>query len=260
MAVVGRGHYGDMSAVVHLPLSSTTGVATTAGRGGHDNDDAWLIGPDWWLIADGIGGHAGAGCASAVVVSAFRDRAAPLDESQISDAVLDAHRSVIAAATPMTAGMGATVVGLALIGEDVVVFHVGDGRAYAVKDGRCERITVDHTPVQEMIELGMISPAQAARHPYRHLVSRALGTELESTPTLCRRPAHGRVVLCSDGVSRALDESEIARVVVDDAHPQVIADHLIARVLEGPAPDDATAVVVDLGSSALVQRPGRYKP
>ncbi len=257
MAAVGSRHYGDMPAVVHLPISSTTGVATTAGQGGQDNEDAWLIGPDWWLIADGIGGHAGAGLASAVVVSTFRDRAAPLGESEISDALADAHRSVIAAATPATAGMGATVVGLALIGAEVVVFHVGDGRAYAVENGRCERITMDHTPVQEMIELGMISPTQAARHPYRHLVSRALGTELESAPTLCRRPAHGRVVLCSDGVSRVLDESEISRVVADDAHPQVIADHLIARVLEGPAPDDATAVVVDLGPSALVQRPGR---
>jgi protein phosphatase len=149
-------------------------------------------------------------------------------------------------------GMGSTLVGAFLVrnaNEDsVVVANVGDSRCYLVEDGAMTQLTRDHSAVQELVDAGLISSADALTHPERNVVTRAIGIEEVVAGDFYVVPAVGRcrLLLCSDGVSNEVSFDEMQRILVDEVAPPQAAARLLEAVLRGRAADNATAVVIDV--------------
>lgn len=224
--------------------------------GGHrtTNEDSYFVSDRVCLVADGMGGHAAGEVASGLVVESFEllHGGAPLDLlgfEPLLSAINTKIREV--GAINGTSGMGTTVVGVALIpngsGSSAVVFNVGDSRCYRLADGSLHQVTVDHSHVQELVEAGDITADQAAAHPLRNVVTRALGVEatVRADYTVLD-DLSCRLLLCSDGLSGELEERAICEVLQNEADPNAAALRLVEIVLKGPAPDNITAVVVDV--------------
>ena len=126
--------------------------------------------------------------------------------------------------------------------------NLGDSRIYRVADGVLEQVSTDHSVVQELIESGEITPEQAAEHPERHVITRALGGPRLEAADYFLLPIRSadRLLLCSDGISGLVDDPEIATILTQSADPRDAADRLVAAALEAGGDDNATAVVVDV--------------
>jgi protein phosphatase len=233
------------------------GLATAAGRDRDRNEDAALAGPTWFVVADGMGGHAAGDVASSTVVDAFRQTPKPDRDLGAGTAIVAAcQRANTAirrrAAADRTLGMGATLVGLVdLVGDDLqprtVVFHVGDSRCYRLVDGTLRLLTRDHSHVQELIDACRLTTEQALRHPLRNVVTRALGLDLTVVPDLVElADGAGRYLLCTDGLTAEVGPRVIGRVLAGVPDAQDAAARLVELALDGAAHDDVTALVVDL--------------
>ena len=225
------------------------GWATSTGNRRSHNEDAMLTGPHWFAIADGMGGHRAGDVASTVAVDVLAGYArTTTDIDTIRRAVRDASATIHRSATGPRSGMGTTVVGLApLDGDALAVFHAGDSRCYRLLDGRLTLVTTDHTHVQELVDDGLLPPDDAASHPLRNVVTRALGLTPHVEPDVrVIRPPHGRLLLCSDGLSGELAPRVIGRVLAGVTDPSDAAERLVELVLAGPARDNVSAVVVDV--------------
>lgn len=230
------------------------GLATSIGHRRTRNEDAALPGPDWFVVADGMGGHDDGDVASQLLVDAFVATPLDLDDvpRSIDAATHAANRSILrAAADRGSPGMGTTLVGLALDRRAAaVVFHVGDSRCYRFVDGELRLLTRDHSHVQELIDANQLTSDQAAHHPLRNVVTRSVGTDptiVADTTRLDARPS--RYLLCTDGLTTELGPRVIGRVLagIDDA--QHAADRLVELALDGPATDNITALVVDIDAA-----------
>lgn len=250
-------------------------VATDVGRVRDQNEDAWLAVPAGRLfaVADGMGGHAAGEVASRLAVETLADAlegAPPVDPdsagSELGRAVLEAGRRIHEQAerVPERRGMGTTVTALRFLeGGQALLVHVGDSRAYRLRDGGLRRLTRDHTWVQEQLDRGLISEAGARRHPASSVLTRALGTEPRVEPDLVEvdwRP--GDVfLLCSDGLTGPVEEGDIARALRDSPDPESAAAELVRLANQGGGPDNVTAVVVRVAteptSEAAGPRPAR---
>lgn len=231
-----------------------SGAVTHVGGVRKTNEDSFFVDERICLVADGMGGHEAGEVASGLVVDLFEKEARqePIELAEMEpllSLINDAIRTT--GDENGTVGMGTTVVGVAVIsngdGDSAVVFNVGDSRCYRLVGGELEQVTVDHSYVQEMIDAGEIEPDEAATHPMRNVVTRALGvddnvradyTVLEETDC--------RLLLCSDGLSGEADIEDIATILREESDPQSAALRLVEAVLSGRAPDNVTAVVVDL--------------
>ena len=226
------------------------GLATSAGHRRPRNEDATLPGPEWFVVADGMGGHDDGHVASQLLVDSFG--ATPIDADDvprsIETAIDTANRSILrATAERGSPGMGTTVVGLALDRRAAaVVFHVGDSRCYRLVDGELRLLTRDHTHVQELIDANRLTSDQAAHHPLRNVVTRSVGIDPTVVADTTRLDARAsRYLLCTDGLTGELGPRAIGRVLAGVDHPQDAADRLIELALDGPATDNLTALVVD---------------
>ena len=244
---------GELATLQEAGVSLAWGAATDIGRRA-ENQDSSLAQPPVFAVADGMGGHAEGAQASAALVE-WLGRVAgegPLTAEGVREAVrsADAHIREVARAAGNRQGMGTTVAGLTAIdaeGEAAwAVFHMGDSRAYRLGEGRLERISVDHSVVQELVDSGMISEADALAHPQRHLITRALGVGPPSDPDVTLLPvrAGDRFLLCSDGLTGELPDEEIARFLGDGDDAQAVAADLVAAAVAHGASDNVTAVVV----------------
>lgn len=208
--------------------------------GSGESDDTLLV-----AVADGMGGHVGGEIASSTAIdtatgvggrAAIRIQAANL-------AVLDE-----AARRPRLAGMGTTLT-LAIVEPDgsMELGHVGDSRAYRYRNGELEMITTDHSYVSEMIAAGKLSPEDAENHPYRSVVTRAIGLEpaVDVDVTELEVKDGDRILLCSDGLTAMLDDATIAEILGDDDDPGTVADALVETANERGGDDNITVVVVD---------------
>ncbi len=216
------------------------------------NEDSLLANSPLFVVADGMGGHANGDKASQATVQTFAERIEPGRPTTV-DAVLATVRSANAAVIDVVSDgfAGTTLVGLALVESDVapgvrwMAFNVGDSRLYQIVDGALIQVSVDHSVVQEMDDAGEITPAQAMVHPERNVVTRALGAEAEEAePDIWLLPAGGRqtFVLCSDGLTKELDDADIAAIAAGPAAEP--ADALVAVALERDGRDNVTAIVV----------------
>lgn len=241
-------------------------AASHRGRVRPRNEDAWCLDPDgrFCVVADGMGGHPAGADASALAVEAFARslRGAPTANGSVASprargeamarCVEAAHSGIRAAveAEPDREGMGTTLTALWFGGEgDLILAHVGDSRAYRLRDRRLEPLTRDHTWVAEAVETGRIAPGAAARHPMAHVLTQAVGVDMPPLPDVERWDVRrGDVfLLCSDGLTGPVSDDRIRTILVRAAARGDLAsapEHLVDAALEGGGPDNVTAVVV----------------
>jgi len=227
---------------------------TDTGRKRLRNEDAYVFEPPLFAIADGMGGARAGEVAAGIAAAALRDGGRDIaDETGLEAAIDDANRRVWerSIADPETAGMGTTVT-VAVVdpaAEHVLFGHVGDSRAYRLRGGTLEQITTDHSLVAELVESGVLTPEEAARHPQRSAITRAVGTERAIEADVFSVPALAGDVflLCSDGLTDMLVESEIASCIVEaDGDPEAAAPALVAAANARGGEDNITVVLFEL--------------
>ncbi|GMA19623.1 protein phosphatase 2C domain-containing protein [Arsenicicoccus piscis] len=244
---------------------------TDIGRVSAQNEDSFAVGDFYWMVADGMGGHQAGEVASRLAVEAAVNRVergphpgqslVELVESAFSDALDLLQRA--ADGDEVTSDMGTTLILAVQEDDEVVIGHVGDSRAYVLGarggDGgghdrgdhqALTQVTRDHNVAEEMLALGMITAAEAQHHPGQYQLTRALtGTgAADTTVTLTRLPATGRLLLCSDGLNGELTDDEIAEWL-GTGTPAEAARSLVELALDKGGRDNITVVVVDLGVS-----------
>lgn len=234
---------------------------TDVGKVRKVNEDSMIELPGLLVVADGMGGHAAGDVASRIVIETFAswmDGPGLLPISELSEVISLANTAVVKESHHSgREGMGSTVVGMAVVdngGEAaVVVFHVGDSRCYRVVDGEVELITRDHSHVQELVDSGEITEAQAVHHPLRNVVTRAVGIDAVVAADYLVLPEvpHQRLFLCSDGISGEIEPERLNELMLLEQDPQLVVDAILAEVLAGRAADNATLVVVDVDHQAL---------
>ena len=239
-----------MTLALHYALRSDVGLLREG------NEDSAYAGPRLLAIADGMGGHAAGEVASAVAISAI----APLDQQDFAsnDDMLDALAAAVAAARttlhdmsesdPAVEGMGTTLTALLWAGAQVAVCHIGDSRAYLLRDSDLYQITTDHTLIQTLVDEGRLSPEAAANHPQRSLIMRALQGSTEADPDLAMHKAlpDDRYLLCSDGLTDVVDDPAVYEVLTGAAEPDEAVSQLIALAIRNGGPDNITCIVADV--------------
>jgi protein phosphatase len=239
------------------------GAATDPGRVRAENEDTFVAEPMVFAVADGMGGHQAGEVASALAASILRERLGngAASESAASAAVGEANEAIYGAARANAAhtGMGTTVTALAILhgeaggtdgaeDERLVLLNVGDSRTYRYRLGRLQRVTVDHSYVQELVATGHISDEEARTHPRRNIVTRALGIEPTVRSDVWSLPIvrGDRFVLCSDGLVDEVPDHEISDLVGAIEDPQALAEQLVDMANRHGGRDNITVVVVDV--------------
>ena len=247
------GRDADMQEA-HGPLAIRYGVQTDIGLQREENEDAAYAGARLLAVADGLGGHAAGELASAAVIETLRplDAEVPAGEllNALDHAVRQAARKLttMADADPALRGMGTTLTALLWSGSQLALVHIGDSRAYLVRDGEVFQITNDHTMVQSLLDDGKITAAEVASHPQRSLILRALVAQGSYEPDLELREARpgDRYLLCSDGLHEVVPASAIAEVLCSVADPDQAAKDLVAAAIAAGGPDNVTCIVADV--------------
>ncbi len=229
-------------------------VQSDIGLQREDNEDAVYAGPRLLAVADGMGGHAAGEVASAAVIDALRPLDTQVPAGELLNALDHAVRrassalSDIVEADPSLQGMGTTLTALLWSGSQLGLVHIGDSRAYLVRDGEVFQITHDHTVVQSLLDEGKITAEEVASHPQRWLLLKALVAQGSHEPDLQLREARpgDRYLLCSDGLHRAADADSIKRVLLTVGDPDRAAQDLIALAIDGGGPDNISCIVADV--------------
>ena len=250
----------------------TFGASSHVGLVREDNADSLLTDPPLFAVADGMGGHDGGDLASQIVVEelALVPHTA-YSAASGAEAILDAFRATqqrLLAYGATHRGSdgrrwrGGTTAVVALLVEHEGKAHwllanLGDSRIYTFDaddgdGGRLDRVSTDHSVVQELIDAGMITEEEALVHPERHIVTRALGGPEDVAPDFFVLPVAEtpRVLLCSDGINGMVPDPEIAAVLAAHRDPVAAADGLVEAALAAGGVDNATAVVIDATSGA----------
>jgi protein phosphatase len=220
-----------------------------------ENQDSGYAGPHLLVVADGMGGHAAGDVASSIAIGEM----VSLDgESPGADNALDLLAGALRAANlalreamqsqPELQGMGTTVTALLRTGNKIAVAHIGDSRAYLLRDGTLTQITHDHSFVQSLIDEGRITQEEAEGHPQRSLVTRVLTGQREDEPDLAMREARigDRYLVCSDGLSGFVARDTIEEILVQGQPPGMTADRLVELAMRAGAPDNVTCIIGDV--------------
>ena len=240
-------------------------AASHIGKVRATNQDSGSVGNHLYVVADGMGGHAGGDVASAIAVKHLVE----LDQSyaSVDDAREGLYRGILEAGKelseavvdhPELTGMGTTVSAMVRVGTQMVIAHIGDSRIYRLRDGVLEQMTSDHTFVQRLVDSGRITPDEAAVHPRRSVLMRVLG-DIEGDPevdTHIVETAPGdRWLLCSDGLSGYVSEREIAEILLEIQDPREAVDKLVMASLAEGAPDNVTVVVAHVDAESDTSPP-----
>ena len=231
---------------------------TDTGRRRVRNEDAYVFEPPLFAIADGMGGARAGEVAAGLAAAALKDgRGAVNDEASLEARIVEANRQVWerSVADPHTAGMGTTVT-VAFVDQPasrVVFGHVGDSRAYRLRGDELEQVTTDHSLVAELVESGVLTPEEAERHPQRSAITRAVGTERAIEADVFSLPGEmgDLFLLCSDGLTDMLSETEIADVLVAaERDPEAAARALVDAANAHGGEDNITVVLFELVEGA----------
>ncbi|MYS79772.1 PP2C family protein-serine/threonine phosphatase [Embleya scabrispora] len=218
------------------------------------NEDSGYAGPRLLAVADGMGGQAAGEVASSEVLSTIVE----LDEDVPGADLLDALRSAVDRANdrlrvmvdddPQLEGMGTTLTALLWTGSRLGLAHIGDSRAYLLRDGALEQITQDHTWVQRLVDEGRITEEEADHHPQRSLLMRALDGRGHVEPDLSVREARpgDRYLICSDGLSGVVSRETMEATLLTYGNPGDAVQELIQLALRGGGPDNITCIVADV--------------
>ena len=238
-----------MAIALHYAARSDVGLVR------QENQDSGYAGPHLLVVADGMGGHAAGDIASSIAIGEMvgLDEESPgADEAldRLAEALRTANSELREAVQrqPELHGMGTTVTALLRTGNKIAVAHIGDSRAYLLRDGTLTQITHDHSFVQSLIDEGRITEAEAQGHPQRSLVTRVLTGAHEDEPDLAMREAHvgDRYLLCSDGLSGFVARETIEEILVQAQPPGVAADRLVELAIRAGAPDNVTCIIGDI--------------
>ncbi len=229
--------------------------ATDVGKVRSNNQDQLLVAFPLFAVADGMGGHAAGEVASLTAVEALR---AGFNQEEATAGLIAAAKSANRAVWDKSQqdaelrGMGTTLVALALVtehgGEQLAVINVGDSRVYLLRDGELDQLTTDHSLVQELVDDGQLSEADALVHPQRHVLTRALGVDPDvPVDSIEVTPYRGdRFLLCSDGLSREMTDDQIASILRRFGQPEEAAKALVSEARDKGGNDNITVVVVDV--------------
>ncbi len=238
---------------------------TDTGRRRVHNEDVFVCDPPLYAVADGMGGAQAGELASQLAAAALSERAPDArGEDAVAELVREANRRIFTRSLedPAASGMGTTVTA-ALLDETsgtAAIGHVGDSRAYRVRDGALEQLTVDHSVVAELVRAGRLTEEEALEHPYRSAITRALGTEEDvDVDTLTVALQAGDVyLLCSDGLTSMVRDDEIAALVSDHGDdPDALAGALVDAANAAGGDDNVTVVLFEIVSGDPVSGDGR---
>ena len=232
-------------------------AVTDPGRTRRHNEDAYVIEPPLFAIADGMGGAQAGEVASRLATAALREAGANGGgEQRIADLIQVANRRVYdrSSSDPNTSGMGTTIT-VALVEDDQVSFgHVGDSRAYLIRHAQMEQLTEDHSLVNELLKTGKLSREEAETHPQRSVITRALGTDPDvDVDTFSVRAENGDLfLLCSDGLTDMVSEDSILEVVEQNRDDiDAALRGLVKAANRGGGQDNITVVAFEIADGVL---------
>ncbi len=225
---------------------------------GH-NEDSFLASAPTFAVSDGMGGHAAGEVASAIAVATISEKApSHADDLLLGAAVESANAAVIegAAIGKGKVGMGCTASVVSIEQNKMAVAHVGDSRVYLLHNGALVRLTHDHSYVEELVDAGEITADEARVHPSRSVITRALGSDpdMYADHFTIDVSAGDRVILCSDGLSSMVEDSQIEAIAVSCPTPQAAVDNLVAAALQEGGHDNITVVVVDVSDDGAIDQ------
>lgn len=234
---------------LRVALRSVTGPHRSS------NQDSAGAGDGFAFVADGVGGHAGGDVASSAVSTAIIEALAGHDVAEIDD---DALHALLASANaelaqratdPSLAGLATTFTGVFFGAGTIRVAHIGDSRAYLLRDGAGTRVTHDDSYVQLLVDSGLLPPEEAWQHPQRNLILQSLAGSAEDAAHVALQTleprAGDRWLLCSDGLTDYVAESEVLALLADP-DPEAAADALVAAALAADTRDNVTVAVCDV--------------
>lgn len=242
-------------------------IRSDQGKVRASNQDSGYSGYHLFFVADGMGGHAGGDIASALVTQQVSQvdqifEGTEKAKKTLIEALVNANDklSVTVRDHPELHGLGTTFSGLALVGNQLVMAHIGDSRIYRVSAGKVEQVTKDHTFVQRLVDLGRITEEEALVHPRRSVLMRVLG-DIEENPEIDTEVFEAvpgdRWLICSDGLSGVVPEHVINDILLSKVGSQEVTDLLIGETLEHGAYDNVTVVVLDIQNTSTI---GDYQP
>lgn len=244
------------------------------------NEDNFLLDDQLglYVVADGLGGHAAGEVASQIVVDRMlqfishtveRDRtwpveydtALPYDGNRLKAAILLTDQAIVEdiRANPERESMGSTVVACLVHRQRVTLVHVGDSRAYLLRDGVITQVTRDHSWVAEQVENGILTPAEARVHPFRNVITQALGNGggLDVAVKELEVREMDRILLCSDGLSGMVQDADIERIVRQSPTLEQAAKSLVEKAMEQGGEDNITVVVIGFEPDGATGTQGR---
>jgi serine/threonine protein phosphatase PrpC len=224
------------------------GSATDIGQVREANEDSYLVVAPLYAVADGMGGHRGGEVASSLALETVQ-QLFERQEGTLADQVAQANRAVYdrSRRDRSVSGMGTTLTAALVDGNTVHLVHVGDSRAYLLRDGRLRQLTEDHTLVHRMVMEGEITPEEAETHPHRSILTRALGVDesVQVDEGDVRIESGDRLLLCTDGLTGMVPEDQITEIMLGSAAPQDAVDRLVKIANRAGGIDNITAVVLD---------------
>ena len=231
------------------------------------NEDSAFVSPQLIAVADGMGGHAAGEVASRIAVQVLHRltptlTATDIDEDSVSDLLMHSLHSIdeeiaaVAEEEIEKRGMGTTLTALLVRDNHIALLHVGDSRCYRLRGSALEQLSNDHTVIQELLDQGAISEAEAAEHPQRSMLTQALRGDGDVTPVLqvYEVKKGDRFLLCSDGLSGVLTEKEI-KIGLKKSDKDEAVKFLVDATYVNGAPDNVTVLIADISSenNATVQ-------
>ena len=223
------------------------GSALDIGRVREKNDDSILVDPPLYIVADGMGGHRGGDVASQLALETIEELASE-GRGTLPDHVRGANRAVWdrSVEDERLSGMGTTLTAAQVDGATALIAHVGDSRAYLLREGKLRQLTTDHTLVERMVKSGEITEAEADVHPHKNVLTRALGTdeEVEVDEDTIALLDGDRLLLCSDGLTGMVTEDQIQAILENSDQPQQAADRLVKAANRAGGIDNISVVVL----------------
>ncbi len=238
-----------------MPIAFHYAARSDVGMVRSNNEDSGYAGPHLLAMADGMGGHAGGDVASSTIVAALvglDDQALSGAEAtgalltRIQEANADLGRQV--EDEPRLEGMGTTLIAILRARDKLVLAHIGDSRAFLVREGKVAQITKDHSFVQQLVDQGRITAEEAQTHPQRSLVTKVLTGDADDEPDVVVRQAivGDRYLIASDGLTDYVARDTIDEVLTTTTRPDEAADRLVQLALKAGAPDNVTVVIGDV--------------
>jgi serine/threonine protein phosphatase PrpC len=228
------------------------GARSDIGRARERNEDAYLLRDPLFAVADGMGGHRGGDVASALaleILESGEDSAGDATAAPLAETIKEANRRLLdrAESDRDLRGMGTTLTAVLTDDAKAHVAHVGDSRAYLLRDGNLQQLTEDHTLVQRMVREGRITSQEAGTHPQRSILTRALGVDADFSVDELTLDVHAgdRLLLCTDGLTSMVERDRIREILGGEDDPQVACDRLIDAANRAGGDDNVTVIVLD---------------